>query len=176
MATLFLIASEAMLFGGLLFGFWVLRLGSPVWPPLFEPRLPLGVTTANTLVLLASSGAVLAAREALRREDRAGLARGLAAGAVLGGLFLALQGYEWLRFLAAGFTVTSGTYGALFYTLIGVHALHVAAALAWLAAAACLAGRRGAARARTAPLHACMLYWHFVVALWPVLYVCVYVL
>ena len=71
--------------------------------------------------------------------------------------------------------VTSSTYGTTFYTLIGTHALHVVGALVWLLASLGLAAR-GRFRRRGVPamLRACAIYWHFVVALWPILFVAVY--
>jgi len=89
-------------------------------------------------------------------------------------VFLAVQGYEWARLLSYGLTVTSGAYGTSFYTLIGVHGVHVLGALAWLGIV--LAGvRRGRfIEAPAAGLRACGMYWHFVVGLWPILYVAVY--
>lgn len=174
LATMFLIAGEIVFFAGLIFAFWVLRLAAPVWPPPLQPRLPVGVTGANTVVLLASSVAMIAAARALRRGDRAALVRRLAMSGLLGGLFLGVQGYEWVRLVRFGLTVSSSTYGATFYTLIGTHAAHVVVALAWLTAMAWLTARGRLAVGRTAPVTACALYWHFVVALWPILYVSVY--
>lgn len=174
LATIFLIAGEVVFFAGLIFAFWVLRLGAPVWPPPFQPRLPVGVTGANTVVLLASSVAMVAAARALRHGDRKALVRRLAASGLLGAIFLVVQGYEWTRLIAFGFTVSSGTYGATFYTVVGAHAAHVLVALAWLLAMAWLVARGRLAAGRTAPVTACALYWHFVVALWPILYVSVY--
>ncbi|HSF04664.1 MAG TPA: cytochrome c oxidase subunit 3 [Methylomirabilota bacterium] len=176
LGTLFLIAGDVMLFAGLLFVFWVLRLAAPVWPPPLQPRLPVALTAVNTLVLLASSGAVVAALRARRRRDQAGLRRGLALGALLGGLFLAIQGYEWVRLIGFGLTANSGIYGAIFYVLIGTHAVHVLAALAWLAATVGRGRGAGLGPDAAARLEACALYWYFVVALWPVLYVSVYLL
>jgi heme/copper-type cytochrome/quinol oxidase subunit 3 len=176
LGTLFVIAAEVMLFAGLVFAYWVLRLAAPVWPPPFQPRLPIGLTALNTLVLLASSGAMAAALRAGGRADRARLGRGLGGAAVLGGVFLAVQGWEWMRLVGFGLTVGSGPYGALFYTLIGAHALHVGAALAWLARVAFLARRGHAGGSGADALTACALYWHFVVALWPALWVTVYLL
>ena len=174
LATLLLIASDIMLFVGLMFAFWVLRLAAPVWPPPLQPRLPLGVTAVNTLVLLGSSAAVALAVRALGPRDRVALVRRLSVGALLGGLFLVIQGYEWVRLIEFGLTVSSGIYGALFYTLIGAHAAHVLAALAWLGITLAAASRGRFADGHTAPLRACAIYWHFVVALWPALYVSVY--
>ena len=174
LGTIFLIAGEVVFFAGLIFAFWVLRLAAPVWPPPLQPRLPVGVTGANTLVLLASSVAMIAAARALRRGDREALVRRLVVSGLLGGLFLGVQGYEWARLVRFGLTVSSGTYGATFYTVIGTHAAHVLVALAWLVAMTWLAASGRLAAGRTAPVTACALYWHFVVALWPILYVSVY--
>jgi cytochrome c oxidase subunit III len=173
-AMLFLIAGEVMFFAGLVSGFFVLRMAAPMWPPPLQPRLPLLVTGFNTLVLLVSSLAMVGATRAMRDGDRVRLVRGLAAAAVLGALFLGIQGYEWLRLIEYGLTVSSGAYGGTFYTLIGAHAAHVVGALVWLGVALTLAARGRFLDGRTSVLRACAIYWHFVVALWPVLYVSVY--
>lgn len=176
LATIFFIGAEAMFFTGLVFSFWILRLAAPVWPPPLQPRLPLGVTGLNTLVLLASSAAMVAASRALRAEDRRLAVRRLGTAAGLGALFLLVQGYEWARLIRFGLTVTSGAYGATFYTLIGTHAAHVVGALIWLSLTLLLLARGRFADGRTAPFRACALFWHFVVGLWPVLYLSVYLL
>lgn len=176
LAILFFIGAETMFFAALISGLLVLRLGTAVWPPPLQPRLPVAVTGVNTLVLLASSWAMLVAGRGLRNDDRRTLLRGLAGAAALGTLFLAVQGYEWARLLSFGLTVTSGTYGSTFYTLIGTHALHVVGALIWLGITLGLAARGRFAEGRTSPVRACAMYWHFVVGLWPVLYVTVYLL
>jgi cytochrome c oxidase subunit III len=174
LAMLFLLAAETMFFAGLISAFFVLRLAAPVWPPPLQPRLPILVTGVNTVVLLTSSLVMIGALRAGRRGDARVLVERLAATAALGGLFLAVQGYEWARLIHYGLTVTSGAYGATFYTLIGVHAAHVLGALIWLAVTLALAGRGRFADGRLAGLRACATYWHFVVGLWPILYVSVY--
>ena len=160
----------ALVVGSLL----VLRVSAPVWPPPLQPRLPLGVTSLNTLVLLASSAVMVAALRGLARGDHGALLRRLVTTAGLGALFLLVQGYEWTRLVHFGLTLSSGVYGATFYTLIGTHAAHVLGALTWLVVTVALAARGRFAAGRTGPLRACAMYWHFVVALWPILYVAVY--
>jgi cytochrome c oxidase subunit III len=176
LATLFLIGAEVMFFAGLVSAFWVLRLSAPVWPPPLQPRLPLGVTAMNTVVLLASSVAVVAAGRLLGGRQHRAAVRRLAAGAGLGVLFLAVQGYEWLRLIQFGLTIGSGSYGTTFYTLIGAHAAHVVGALGWLTAVLVLLARGRFGQGRPAAVRAGMMYWHFVVALWPILWVSVYLL
>lgn len=174
LAMLFLICGEVMFFGGLVSAFLVLRVTAAQWPPPLQPRLPVGVTGVNTLVLIASSVAMVAASRALARHDTRTLVRRLLQAGALGAAFLVVQGYEWVRLVDYGLTVWSGAYGTTFYTLIGTHAAHVVAALAWVAVTAWLAARGRFADGRTGAMRACAIYWHFVVALWPVLYVAVY--
>jgi cytochrome c oxidase subunit III len=70
--------------------------------------------------------------------------------------------------------MSSGAYGTTFYTVIGTHAAHVAAAVVWVGVTAWLASRGRFLDGRAGALRACAIYWHFVVALWPFLYVAVY--
>jgi cytochrome c oxidase subunit 3 len=174
LGMLIFLGAEAMLFAGFIAAFLVFRLGAPVWPPPFQPRLPIGITGVNTAVLLASGYTMSRALAALGLWDRGELRRRLGQTTLLGAGFLGLQGYEWLRILHFGLTTESGVYGSLFYTLIGAHGVHVASALAWLGVL--LAGFRAE---RLAPRLATRLsvlgmYWYFVVGLWPILYVLVY--
>jgi heme/copper-type cytochrome/quinol oxidase subunit 3 len=171
---LMLLTSETMFFGGLVGAFLVLRLGASVWPPPLQPRLPVGVTAVNTVALLLSSYTLVRALGAVRRDDQRGLRRWLRRTALLGALFLAVQGGEWLRLVRFGLTISSGIYGASFYTLIGAHGLHVLAALVWLTLVLTAAARGRYTSRHHVGLSTCAMYWHFVVALWPVLYLLVY--
>lgn len=174
LAMLFLICAEVMFFGGLVSAFLVLRVSAAQWPPPLQPRLPVGVTGVNTVVLLASSVAMVAATRALQQHDPRALVRRLLLAGGLGAVFLLVQGYEWIRLVSYGLTVWSGVYGTTFYTLIGTHAAHVVAAVVWVAVTVWLAAAGRFVDGRTGALRACSIYWHFVVALWPILYVAVY--
>ena len=174
LAMLFVMSAEVMFFAGLGSAFLILRSSAAVWPPPFQPRLPVEMTGLNTLVLLASSVAMAGAVRSLDRGEHPRFVGRLAAAAALGATFLLVQGYEWVRLVRFGLTVSSGIYGSAFYTLIGAHGAHVLAALLWLAAVLGLAARGRFRDGRTAAVRACAMYWHFVVALWPILYVTVY--
>ena len=174
LGTVMLLGAETMFFAGLIGAFLVFRIGSTVWPPPFQPRLPIGVTGVNTLILLASAVSMRGALQASRRGDRRRVMRLLSWTAALGATFLAVQGYEWVRLIHFGLTVSSSVYGGLFYTLIGFHGVHVLGALLWLFVV-WLKARQGVdAKSSTAGLQTCSMYWIFVVALWPVLYGLVY--
>ena len=174
LATVMFLAAEAMFFAGLIGAFIVFRIGSAVWPPPFQPRLPVGITGVNTVILLFSA---VTMHMALRRVRADTIARGtrlLAITAALGGVFLLIQGYEWARLVHFGLTVSSSIYGGLFYTLIGFHAFHVAGTLVWLIVVFVQATRGRFSKQRNTGLQVCAMYWTFVVLLWPILYGLVY--
>lgn len=174
LAILMFIAAEAMFFAGLIGAFIVFRVGSPEWPPPFQPRLPVGATGVNTVILLLSGVAMQLALGAARRGRTARLLGWLIVTASLGAIFLAVQGYEWVRLIHYGLTLSSGVYGATFYTLIGCHGAHVLGALIWLLIVSAQT-RKGRFSGRDYQgVQLCAMYWTFVVALWPVLYGLVY--
>jgi heme/copper-type cytochrome/quinol oxidase subunit 3 len=168
------LAFEAMFFAGLIGAFLVFRLSSPTWPPPGEPYLPIGVTWVNTAILLWSSLTMRRGLRAIRNGDEAGLVHGLRDTATLGTIFLAVQGSEWIQLLQHGFTLSSGTYGATFYMLIGCHGLHVLGAVVWLSIALLQARRHRFSARQHVGLELCGMYWTFVVGLWPVLFALVY--
>jgi len=174
LAMVVLIIGESMLFAGLIGGYLVFRLSGRDWPPVDQPRLPLVLTGLNTLVLLGSLVPMSRALRAIRRNAQHEAARGLAWTTLLGALFLAVQGIEWLRLVRHGLTLGSSMYGATFYVLIGCHGFHVLAAVTWLAIVAVHARRGRFDARRHAPLEMCGVYWYFVCALWAVLFPLVY--
>jgi heme/copper-type cytochrome/quinol oxidase subunit 3 len=165
------ISTEVMFFAGLISAFVVLRAQAIGWPPLDQPRLPVEVTGLNTAVLLASGWTMHRAVAAFRSGEP-GFVRRLWITAGLGVLFLAVQGFEWVRLVSFGLTTSSSLYGATFYTLVGAHGLHVLAAVAVLLFAVRKAARAG--YGLTSALEPIQMYWMFVVAVWPVLYLLVY--
>lgn len=92
LAMLVFLGCEAMLFAGLIGAFLVYRLGSEVWPPSGQPHLPLLITWVNTVVLLLSGYTMRSALRALRVGDHEWVRTGLSATALLGVMFLVVQG------------------------------------------------------------------------------------
>lgn len=166
------LATEAMFFAGLISAFLVLRMQATAWPPAAQPRLPVIVTGVNTCLLLFSGYTMVRAVRGTRVGDVAA-ATWLGATAALGILFLTIQGFEWVRLVGFGLTMTSTVYGATFYTLIGAHGLHVLAALVTLLVVTRRTLRLPGPAAASA-IQLCGIYWIFVVAIWPVLYLLVY--
>jgi heme/copper-type cytochrome/quinol oxidase subunit 3 len=172
LAVLVLLSAEAMLFAAFIGAFLIFKLSAPFWPPLNLPRLPIAVTWANTALLMASALTTKLAVRAARRQS--GVRLWLAVTAVLGVTFLLVQGREWLRMEAHGLHLTSGNYGATFYVLIGLHAIHVAAAVTWLLAVTASVLLRGRQPGTRAAVELCAIYWYFVCTVWPLLFYLVY--
>jgi heme/copper-type cytochrome/quinol oxidase subunit 3 len=170
------LASWTMMFGSLFFAYAILRLKAETWPPEGIAPLPRLLPFVNTLVLLASS-AVLSHGLRSASETRPGaLLAALKSTLALGSLFLVLQLAVWIPLWRSGFRIDTGVYGSIFYGLTVFHALHVLAGLVALAALApgANAGRwRSGAQSR---VRASAMFWHFVDAVWVVMFVAVYLL
>ena len=170
LGMLLFIASEAMFFAGLISAFTIVRSGAPVWPPPGQPRLPIEETAFNTAALLASAVALILARRAFGR-DRERAAKPLLAAIGLGSFFVVFQGVEWVALIRQGLTLTSSSLGGFFYLIVGIHALHAVAALGLLVRTYLRLRRGWLASSQLASAEA---FWYFVVALWPILYLRVY--
>lgn len=168
--VLFVVA-EAMLFAGLISAFAIVKASAMVWPPPDQPRLPVEATLFNTTVLLASGVLLYFAHGAFRRGDRTKVQRALWWALGLGAFFVIFQGFEWVRLIGQGLTLTSSSLGSFFYLIVGMHALHAVGALGLLAATS-LRLRKGYITASL--FGATEVLWFFVVGVWPILYGVVY--
>ncbi len=173
LGVLIFIGSEVMLFAGLISAFLVSRASAPFWPPANQPRLPVAVTGLNTGLLVLSGLTMWRVVRLLRRHYKTGAMRWMGATIVLGALFLAIQGSEWAGLIGFGLTMTSSLYGAMFYLIVGAHALHLAVAVAVLLFVATRVWR-GRYEVDFRGVVACSVYWSFVVILWPMIYALVY--
>lgn len=166
------LGSWAMLFAGLFFAYAFVRAGAPIWPPAGAPPLPRLLPGLNTLVIAASSAVMMRAVRAQELHRARSAARHLGAAALLGATFLVLQAIVWSDLWRAGLVPSGGPYPSVFYAFTVFHALHVLVGLAALAAVA-LRARSPAGATRTS-VRLWGWYWHFVGALWLVLYAAVY--
>jgi cytochrome c oxidase subunit 3 len=137
----------------------------------FTPMAAWGIPALNTLILLSSGATVTWAHWGLKRGRRRQAALGLAATVLLGATFLALQAHE---YVIAAFDIRTGIYGATFYMLTGLHGAHVTLGAIMLAAVLLrlLAGHF--TPTRHFAFEAASWYWHFVDAVWLLLFVFVY--
>jgi heme/copper-type cytochrome/quinol oxidase subunit 3 len=171
-----LIATEATLFGILIASwFYVRSTTSPVWPPdgIEDPKLALPLVM--TAILWSSSLPVHIADRGIRRGRQGRLRAGLAAGFVLGAVFLTMQlVLEWPETLRE-FTPQTNAFGSMFFTITGFHALHVGIGLVLLLWTLLRAWQGAFDEHRHVTVQNVALYWHFVDAVWAAVLVSLYV-
>jgi cytochrome c oxidase subunit III len=168
------LVSEVALFGTLIFTY-VFYLGKNLVGPTPAIALSLKLVLCTTACLLASSGTVHVAEKALHRGNQGGFILWWIATIVLGVLFLAGTGYEWYSLIVDyGLTISRNLFGTTFYTLVGLHALHVTGGVTIMLIVLCLALRRQVTIANQAGVGLVAWYWHFVDAVWVVVFTVVY--
>src|SRR5271166_368701 len=141
------------------------------------PREVLETPIFYTICLLSSSLTIHFASRSLARGNRGVFLTLWFLTIVLGGLFLFGTGQEWHRLIYEhGLTISTNLFGTTYYSLVGLHATHVTVGLLMLGIVLLfgLAGRVG--REQTARVEVLSLYWHFVDAVWIVVFTVVYVL
>lgn len=172
LGMLIFIVTELMFFASLISAFAIISAAADVWPPADQPRLPILASALNSLVLLASGVVLFRGYRSFAnegpREDSLKLVRMCL---WLGGIFVAVQGIEWIRLLSYGLTMTSSQYGGFFYLIIGTHAIHAIGALIGLWR---LFLKLRAGTLMKQSFQAVLFFWFFVVGIWPILYVLVY--
>jgi len=130
-----------------------------------------------TICLLSSSLTIHFAGKLLERGRRGGFLLFWLLTIALGALFLYGTGQEWHRLIYEhGLTISTNLFGTTYYSLVGLHAFHVSAGLIMLSIVLLfgLAGRVGPEQ--SARVDVLSLYWHFVDAVWVVVFTVVYVL
>jgi cytochrome c oxidase subunit III len=154
---------------------YIFYLGKSISGP--SPRDVLDIPIVGTICLLSSSLTVYLAVGALRRSKVGLCSLWLAATVLLGGIFLAGTALEWRQLIYKdGLTIRTNLFGTTFYSLVGLHAAHVVVGLVMLALALVFALRGSVTEANAERLDVLSLYWHFVDAVWVVVFTVVYVL
>ncbi len=141
------------------------------------PREVLATPIFFTVCLLSSSLTIHLASKLLERGNRGAFLGLWFLTIVLGGLFLFGTGQEWHRLIFEhGLTISTNLFGTTYYSLVGLHATHVTVGLLMLTIVLLfgLAGR--VEREQSARIDVLSMYWHFVDAVWVVVFTVVYVL
>jgi heme/copper-type cytochrome/quinol oxidase subunit 3 len=158
-----LIATEATIFLVLLSAWFFVMAQSHQWPPagIEEPKLK--VATIFSVVLWASSLPLLWGEARLRKGDVRAFRRALAITFVMGAAFVV---HSLKEFDELTFGWRDNAYGSLHYTIVGLHLAHVCLGLAMdvVVSIKALQGRFDRGRHVTGEVFC--LYWHFVDAVW----------
>ncbi|HEY4380251.1 MAG TPA: heme-copper oxidase subunit III [Acidobacteriaceae bacterium] len=141
------------------------------------PHDVLEVPIFTSICLLSSSATVHFAASALHHGKRAATSLWLAATVLLGGIFLAGTAQEWYKLIVHDhLTISTNLFGTTFYSLVGLHATHVVVGLIMLSLATIFSLTGSLNSKHTGRLEVLSLYWHFVDAVWVVVFTVVYVL
>ncbi len=169
LALWFFMATVVMLFAAFSSAY-LIRRASADWLPVALP----GILWATTAVLALSSVTLELGRRA--SAHRAAL-RWVTATAILGFTFVAGQFLGWRQLAASGVYIPTNPHSSFFYILTGLHALHLAGGIVFVAWVVLHLARHGhdgaladldAGRRRYVGL--CATYWHFLGAVWVYLF------
>jgi len=167
------LGSECLLFGGLISSYLLYKTrgnGLPVPTDVFD----IPFTSVSSFVLLMSSMTMVLALSALRRGDEALSRVWTIATAMLGGVFIGGQVYEFTTFLREGLGFTTNPASSAFFTLTGFHGVHVALGITMLMSTFVMSSKGKLHQEQSETLEIVGLYWHFVDVVWIVLFTVVY--
>ncbi len=170
------LASEVMLFGGFISAYVVLRTGSDFFVIPAREMLGVPLATLNTFVLITSSVTMVLALDAIEKNDQKGLIRYLWISLLLGCCFLGIKSYEYPHKWHEGITLSSGLFGSFYFTLTGLHMLHVLGGLGFIGYLLRNAKLGLYTDLRHERVEYAGLYWHFVDLVWVILFPIFYLL
>jgi cytochrome c oxidase subunit 3 len=141
------------------------------------PQQALHVPIFNTICLLSSSLTIHLALSALLAGKNAKFNFLWFLTFALGAIFLIGTGREWYHLIYdEGLTISTNLFGTTYYSLVGLHAFHVTAGLIGLGVVMILALAREMKQEHEQHLDVLSLYWHFVDAVWVVVFTVVYII
>jgi cytochrome c oxidase subunit III len=168
-----LVAAESAIFSIFVVAY-IYYMGKSVSGP--TPRQILVVPIFGTVCLLSSSLTIHLAVVALRK-GRIGVFKSLwATTSALGAIFLAGTALDWRHMIyKLGFTIRTNLFGTTYYSLVGLHAFHVTVGFIMLAIVLIFALAGKVQQEHAEKCEALSIYWHFVDAVWVVVFTVVYV-
>jgi heme/copper-type cytochrome/quinol oxidase subunit 3 len=169
-AVWWFLASEIMVFGGLIATYVVFRLGGSGWAEASH-HLSVTLATVNTVVLLTSSYTVVQAFAAAERGDTRAVRLHLALTILGGFIFLGLKAVEYTSEISAGFTPGAGIFWSFYFTMTGLHALHV---IGGIVVNGVVLATAGGSVGHPHRVELAGLYWHFVDVVWIFLFPLLY--
>src|SRR5947209_3274503 len=169
------LVSEAAFFSTLIVSYLAL-LGPDRVGPTPAEALSLPLVVCTTALLLSSSGTIHVAERALRNGSQRAFLLWWAITIALGVAFLTGTGFEWHELITRHrLTISRNLFGTGYYTVVGFHALHVTAGVIAMLTVLGLALRRRVTAEHRTGAELVAWYWHFVDAVWVVVFTVIYV-
>ncbi|HEX6494804.1 MAG TPA: heme-copper oxidase subunit III [Acidobacteriaceae bacterium] len=153
---------------------YVYNIGKSTYGP--QPKV-LELPILNTIFLLSSSATIMMAERALVKRAMAAFSAWWGLTIALGAIFLLGTAQEWRKLIVVDhLTISSNLFGTTYYSLVGLHASHVIVGLIMLTAVLIFALTGALKPEHTEKVEVLALYWHFVDAVWVVVFTVVYVI
>ena len=169
-----LIAAEAAIFTIFVVAY-LFYVGKSLVGP--QPNEVLHAPIVLTICLLSSSVTIHCAVRALRSARTSAFLLWWALTIALGAVFLGGTAREWHHLIYdEGLTIRTNLFGTSYYSLVGLHAFHVTVGLLGLSLVWVLGLGEHVRREHAGRLDVLSLYWHFVDAVWVVVFLVVYVI
>ena len=170
LAIWWLMASEIVIFGGVLVPYIIHRLGHTEFGD-YATATNVWAGGINTFVLLTSSLCAVLAHQAAEKGDGKKAAKLLWLTLGGGGIFLVIKSLEWTYEISHGFTMQSNAFWHFYYVAAGIHASHVIAGMVAMA----IVARQAARNEELQRVELAGIYWHFVDIVWIFLFPLLYI-
>jgi heme/copper-type cytochrome/quinol oxidase subunit 3 len=164
------------MFFGALMSTYLIYHGRSAQGPFPLDVFSLELTTLSTFVLLISSLTMVLTLAAIQRGHLTMFRFWIAMTILFGMVFLGFQVYEFTHFAHEGLTFGGSLFGSSFYTLTGMHGMHVSIGVLWLLSLLAYSFRGGVTPERALDVEIAGLYWHFVDIVWIAIFTVVYLL
>jgi cytochrome c oxidase subunit 3 len=153
---------------------YVFYIGKSLYGP--TPQQVLDVPVFNTICLLSSSVTIWLSERAIDRGNIRTFGLWWAVTITLGTIFLVGTGIEWYKLIYHdGLTISTNLFGTTFYSLVGLHATHVVIGLTMLSLVLLFTLTGHVRHEHSERIQVLALYWHFVDAVWVVVFTVVYI-
>ena len=154
---------------------YIFYIGKSLYGP--TPQQVLEVPVFNSICLLSSSFTIWLAERSLEQNKIKLFGAWWALTWILGVIFLIGTGMEWHKLIYHdGLTISTNLFGTTFYSLVGLHAFHVIVGLLMLLIVLIFTLTGRIREAHSERIQVLALYWHFVDAVWVVVFTVVYIL
>ena len=154
---------------------YVYNIGKSLYGP--TPSQVLDIPIFNTVCLLSSSITIMIAERMIEKNRMGAFTLWWAVTFILGAIFLVGTGFEWHKLIYHdGLTISTNLFGTTYYSLVGLHATHVVVGLVMLLTVLLFTFTGHVQHRHSERLQVLALYWHFVDAVWIVVFTVVYII
>lgn len=164
------LASEVMLFGAFISSYVVLHMGSTNFGVPDPAIMGRPLATFNTFALITSSVTMVLAIASIERDNIKAFAAYLSTTIGLGVLFLIIKFFEYHHKIHEGLTISSSLFGSFYYTMTGLHGLHIIGGLIFNIYILVNGLRGKYSSSNYGRVEYAGLYWHFVDLVWVILF------